>query len=91
MLEVLDPEQNKFFSDNYIEEEIDLSRVMFITTANYINQVPDALRDRLEVIDLPGYTEYEKIDIAKKYLIPNLLKEYKVTKKIKIKDDFLLF
>lgn len=90
LLNVLDPEQNKFFSDNYIEEEIDLSRVMFITTANYINQVPDALRDRLEVIDLPGYTEYEKIDIAKKYLLPKINDEHGVKDEIVISSKVLL-
>ena len=72
LLSVLDPEQNRFFSDNYIEEEIDLSRVMFIATANYIEEIPDVLKDRLEIINIDGYTEYEKVDIAKKHLLPKI-------------------
>ncbi|HHW69488.1 MAG TPA: endopeptidase La [Tenericutes bacterium] len=76
LLEILDPEQNKYFSDNYIEEEYDLSQVMFIATANYIEDIPEALRDRLEIINLSGYTEYEKLDIARKHLIPNICKEH---------------
>jgi ATP-dependent Lon protease len=82
LLEVLDPEQNKYFSDNYIEEEYDLSHVMFVLTANDLYQIPDALRDRLEVIELSGYTEYEKLDIAKKHLIPRELKEHGIDKNI---------
>lgn len=76
LLEILDPEQNKNFSDHYIEEEFDLSQVMFITTANYYDQIPNELRDRLEIIELSSYTEYEKLDIAKSYLIPRELKEH---------------
>ena len=72
LLSVLDPEQNKFFSDNYIEEEIDLSKVMFIATANYIEEIPNVLKDRLEIINIDGYTEYEKVDIAKKHLLPKI-------------------
>ena len=76
LLEVFDPEQNKYFIDNYIEEEYDLSKVMFITTANYIEQIPEALRDRLEIVNISGYTEYEKLDICKKHLIPKIAKEH---------------
>lgn len=76
LLSVLDFEQNKYFSDNYIEEDYDLSKVMFILTANYIEDIPEALKDRLEIIELSGYTEYEKLDIAKKHLIPKIIKEH---------------
>ncbi len=76
LLEILDPEQNKFFSDHYIEEEYDLSKVMFIATANYIEDIPDALKDRLEIVYLSSYTEYEKMEIAKKYAIPKICKEH---------------
>lgn len=91
LLEILDPEQNKYFSDNYIEEEFDLSKVMFIVTANHIEEIPEALKDRLEIISLSGYTEYEKLDIAKKYLLPKICKEHGVNVKgIDIKDQILL-
>lgn len=76
LLEVLDKEQNKNFTDHYIEEEFDLSNVMFIATANYLDQIPEELRDRLEIIELSSYTEYEKFDIAKNYLIKNLIEEH---------------
>ena len=79
LLEVLDPEQNSKFSDHYIEEEYDLSKVMFIATANYIDQIPIELRDRLEIIELSSYTEYEKLDIAKNHLIPKQLTEHGLT------------
>lgn len=76
LLEVLDTELNQAFVDHYIEEEYDLSKVMFITTANYIEQVPNELRDRLEIINISSYTEYEKLEIAKTHLIPEQLKEH---------------
>ena len=79
LLEVLDPEQNSKFSDHYIEEEFDLSYVLFIATANYIEQIPYELRDRLEIIELSSYTEYEKFDIAKEHLIPRALEEHGLT------------
>lgn len=76
LLEVLDKEQNKYFVDHYIEEEFDLSNVMFIATANYLSQIPEELKDRLEIIEHSSYTEFEKLDIAKNYLIVNSLKEH---------------
>jgi len=76
LLEILDPEQNKYFSDNYIEEEFDLSSVMFVATANNIEDIPEPLKDRLEIIELTGYTEYEKLDIAKRHLITKICKEH---------------
>ena len=79
LLEVLDPEQNKNFVDHYIEEEYDLSQVLFITTANYLDQIPEALRDRLEIVELSSYTEYEKQDIALHHLIPSALTEHGLT------------
>ena len=85
LLEVLDREQNSHFCDNYIEEEFDLSKVLFILTANNISEIPSPLLDRLEIIELSSYTIYEKISIAKYHLIPNLLEDYKI-KNVKFTD-----
>ena len=91
LLEVLDPEQNFSFSDHYLDQPFDLSAVMFIGTANYMEPVPPALRDRMEIIELPGYTESEKLNIAKRYLVPRQLKEHGLSKKsCTIKDEAIL-
>ncbi len=90
LLEVLDGEQNFSFRDHYIELPVDLSKVLFITTANDKGMIPPALRDRMEVIDLPSYTYEEKFHIAKKHLIPKQMKEHSLTKdNIKISDGAL--
>jgi ATP-dependent Lon protease len=90
LLEVLDPEQNYSFTDHYLDVPFDLSKTMFIATANYMAPVPPALRDRMEVIELPGYTLEDKMQIAKKYLIPKQLDENGLNKKwITLKDDAL--
>lgn len=91
LLDILDPEQNDSFIDNYVEEPFDLSEVMFILTANYEEDIPEALYDRLEIIELSSYTEFEKVDIAKEYLIPNIYKEHLVcSKEIKFTNDIIL-
>ena len=91
LLDILDPEQNDKFTDNYVEEEFDLSEVLFILTANYEEDIPDALYDRLEVIELSSYTEFEKLDIAKEYLLPNIYKEHLVcSKEIKFSNDIIM-
>jgi ATP-dependent Lon protease len=81
LLEVMDPEQNNEFYDNYIETEYDLSKVMFIATANSLSEIQGPLRDRMEIIEVNGYTIEEKIEIAKNHLIPKQLKEHGITKK----------
>ena len=91
LLEVLDPEQNNKFSDHYIEEDFDLSNVMFIATANYEEQIPYELRDRLEIIHISSYTEFEKLDIAKNHLIPRELEEHGLTSlQVQISDEAIL-
>nr|WP_289214599.1 endopeptidase La [Halobacillus campisalis] len=91
MLEVLDPEQNNTFSDHFIEEHYDLSNVMFVATANTMNSIPGPLLDRMEVISIAGYTEVEKLHIAKEHLLPKQIKENGLTKsKVQFKDEALL-
>ena len=86
---MLDKTQNNHFKDNYVEEEYDLSDVFFITTANDIYSIPKALRDRLEVINISGYTELDKISIAKNYMIPKICESNNI-KKIKISDEAII-
>ena len=91
LLSVLDPEQNSLFSDNYIEENVDLSNVMFVATANYIDDIPEALKDRLEIINISGYTEFEKLDIVKKHLLKKICENHGMEfEKISISDDVIL-
>ena len=91
LLEVLDPEQNHNFSDHYIEETYDLSKVMFVATANNLSTIPGPLRDRMEIITIAGYTEVEKLHIAKDHLLPKQLKDHGLTKSsLQIRDDAIL-
>lgn len=91
LLEILDPVQNKKFVDNYLEEPFDLSNVLFILTANNEEDIPYALVDRVELININSYTLFEKKDIARKYLLPKICEEHKLVEKERFSDDIILF
>ncbi|MBI2759916.1 MAG: endopeptidase La [Chloroflexi bacterium] len=91
LLEVLDPAQNSTFQDHYLDIPFDLSKVLFITTANQLDPIPGPLRDRMEIIDLPGYTEREKLEIAKRYLVPRQIRENGLAEgQVEMPDDTIL-
>ncbi len=91
LLEVLDPEQNSTFRDHYLDMEFDLSKILFIATANMLDTIPGPLRDRMEVVELSSYTENEKVDIARRYLLPKQLKEHALTQdNLEMSDEALL-
>jgi ATP-dependent Lon protease len=91
LMEVLDPEQNGAFRDHYLDVPFDLSKVLFIATANWMDPIPEPLRDRMEIIELPGYTEVEKVHIAQKYLVPKQTTEHglKLNEQVTFTDDGL--
>ncbi|MBE6140764.1 MAG: endopeptidase La [Firmicutes bacterium] len=92
LLEIIDPVQNRFFVDNYVEEPFDLSNVLFILTANNINDIPLPIIDRVEIIEINSYTLFEKKDIAKNYLLPRIYEEHKINSdKIKFSDQIIYF
>ena len=82
LLDILDTTQNKRFVDNYIDEEVDLSKILFVLTANDISSIPPALLDRLEIINLQGYSDQEKLLIAENHLVPNILKMHNLSKSL---------
>src|SRR3982074_3958055 len=91
LMEVLDPEQNNAFRDHYLDVPFDLSKALFIATANWMDPIPEPLRDRMEIIELPGYTGEEKLHIAHKYLIPKQASEHglKVPEQLEFTDEGL--
>src|SRR5690606_13635945 len=91
LMEILDPAQNKSFRDNYLDQPFDLSRVFFITTANVLDTIPAPLLDRMEILRLSGYTEYEKLQIARKYLIKRQFASAGLKEdQVEISDDIIL-
>jgi ATP-dependent Lon protease len=92
LLEVLDPEQNKNFADHYLEVDYDLSKILFITTANMVDTIPYPLFDRMEILSLSGYTKKEKLSIARKFLLPKQLKKHKLNgRKVKVSDEIIAY